>query len=270
MTQYQAFPTERLLASVGDPVVVASFMRSGTHLTIDALRKNYHCFSSYKYPLEKNSYLYADLDVYMNPLRLFQVPGLRARLLRSRRPIFKCHWSLSHWDRVIQCHPALAHWIQSRGRIVFVVRDPRAILLSNLAWNASVDPCLSPQSLPDVAVSLLTRLEQRWQDVLSCGIAPIHVLDASSLLKDPNSVISDLARFLDIPEPVTPSLPFPLRSLWASRWQRLTGIRPESTAILTSHRSSEFSWVLQNSAVECAMSRLLAKTDQYPFLAAFQ
>lgn len=245
-------------------------MRSGTHLAIDTLRTNFDCFSTWKLPLENNSYLYADLDVYMKPVQRCQIAGLRSRLTRPARPISKCHWALSHWNRVSACHPQLSRWIGSCGKILMVVRDPRKIILSNLAWNASNDKDFSLDAVPGLAVSLVAQLDRHWPDILSSTVAPVDVLDTSLLLKQTGSSISDVATFLDAQQSASPALPDPLRGLWASRLQRLVGVRPDSSAILTRRRPSEFSWILRLPEVEDAINELLQKTGQFPFLAAHQ
>ncbi len=269
-TMLSEFPLAALLQRVGPPVVVASFMRSGTHLTIDALRNNFDCFSTWKFPLENNSYLYADLDVYINPVSFKQRAGLRARLLRPARPILKCHWALSNWPAVQRAHPRLSAWVEQQGRILFVVRDPRKILLSNIAWNVSNASSMGQLDLPSQAVSLLARLEQRWHQILKASVAPIHILDASILLANPGAELTKLAQFLDASltqDP--PNLPLPIQSIRASRIQRLMAVRPASTAIITRNKPSEFAWLLDTEPVCNALADLFAKTEQFPFLAQY-
>jgi hypothetical protein len=261
------FPSATLLRHVGAPVVVASFMRSGTHLTIDTLRNNFDCFSTWKFPLENNSYLYADLDVYINPVSSWQRAGLRARLLRPSRPIFKCHWALSHWAAVKQAHPQLSAWIEDQGKILLVVRDPRKILLSNIAWNVSSGVSTAKLDLPSEAVSLLARLEQRWHQILTAGVAPVHILDASKLPAVPSASLKQVAQFLDASLSQVHSIPPPLQSIRASRIQRLVAMKPASTAILTNQKPSEFAWLLDTQPVRNALADLFAKTEQFPFLA---
>ena len=247
------YPSPNFLCHVGPPVVVASFMRSGTHLAIDSLRANFNSFSSWKYPLEKNSRLYADLDVYLRPVKFWQQHGLRARLIRPRRPIFKCHWGLSGWSTIQRLHPQLSDWIESQGRIVLVVRDPRKILLSNIAWDVSISKDPSSLDLPHLAISLIAKLERRWHSIINCNVAPIFVLDASQLLVSPLHVLEELSTFLEADmNPNSPVLPAPLASVLKSRMQRLFATQPESTAIITRRRPTEFTWLLETDVVRSA------------------
>lgn len=45
------------------PLVVATHMRSGTHLTMDLVRRQFPAFRSWKLPGEANDMLYLALDV---------------------------------------------------------------------------------------------------------------------------------------------------------------------------------------------------------------
>jgi hypothetical protein len=51
------------LDGLGPPLVVATHMRSGTHLTMDFVRRQFLSFRSWKWPVEANDMLYLALDV---------------------------------------------------------------------------------------------------------------------------------------------------------------------------------------------------------------
>ena len=53
--------------SVGKPVVVASHPRSGTHLTLDLLRKQFPACASYKLPAQPLDRLYFALEALSAP-----------------------------------------------------------------------------------------------------------------------------------------------------------------------------------------------------------
>ena len=264
------FPSSELLRRVGSPVVIASFMRSGTHLAIDTLRANFDCFTTWKYPLEKNSCLYADLDVYMRPVKLWQRPGLRKRLIRPSRPMFKSHWALSHWSTVKHLHPQLTDWIEDQGRIILVVRDPRKILLSNIAWDCSLASGSAQLDLPALATSLLAKLRRRWMEIITCDIAPLYILDASVLLTCPSMVLAELSKFLHADLSYDPPvLPAPLSSQLRSRLQRLYAVRPPSTAILTHCNPSDYSWLLDTEVVRNALTDLFDDDKLHPLLSRY-
>ena len=82
-----------LLEKLSAPIVVAAHMRSGTHLTIDLLRRQFKSVGSWKWPGEANDSTYLALDV-MGDLEANWGEKRAIRILkRCDRPIFKLHWT---------------------------------------------------------------------------------------------------------------------------------------------------------------------------------
>jgi hypothetical protein len=48
---------------LGLPLIIVTHMRSGTHLTIVFIRRQFSCFQAWKWPGEVNDMLYLSLDV---------------------------------------------------------------------------------------------------------------------------------------------------------------------------------------------------------------
>jgi hypothetical protein len=81
------------------PVVIASHPRSGTHLTIDLIRKQFYEYQSWKYPGESTQNLYLDLGRLL-PKHKRRIDSSKAvkLLQRSERPIIKTY-SLPHFNQ---------------------------------------------------------------------------------------------------------------------------------------------------------------------------
>jgi len=54
-----------LSEKAGSPILVISHPRSGTHLTIDFLRRQFEECQSYKYPFESQSHLYLPIEGFL-------------------------------------------------------------------------------------------------------------------------------------------------------------------------------------------------------------
>lgn len=117
------------------PVIVASHRRSGTHLTIDFVRKNFKVARARKWPLQPNDRLYLNFDAVENP----DHPSSRSResayrfLNRVRMPIVKTH--LSRNDFLISLESLNLEDIFRSAMVLYVVRDPRSVMASFYAFR---------------------------------------------------------------------------------------------------------------------------------------
>ncbi len=85
--------SEYLSKSVGAPILIISHPRSGTHLTIDSLRRQFEECKSYKYPFETQSHLYLPIEGFLEKIdrkRLTERKALKI-IQRPQRPIIKMH-----------------------------------------------------------------------------------------------------------------------------------------------------------------------------------
>lgn len=62
-----------LFNQIGKPIIVATYPRSGTHLTIDLLRKQFQECESWKFLGESKSNLYLDIDPLLPSLQQSKV-----------------------------------------------------------------------------------------------------------------------------------------------------------------------------------------------------
>ncbi|MBX3315229.1 MAG: sulfotransferase domain-containing protein [Phycisphaeraceae bacterium] len=122
--------------ATGDPVIVASHRRSGTHLTIDLLRRQFRAFHQRLAPFAPIDLLYLSIDRFhtdhFNPITQREA---RRRFLRAKRICLKTHLM----PGLPGCKPELqklADQIHARATRIYVVRDVRDVLISDALLDA--------------------------------------------------------------------------------------------------------------------------------------
>lgn len=233
------------LTGLGTPILVSTFMRSGTHLTIDLLRRNFPACRSWKLPLQPLDQLYLPVDVLLPDWEPSDWSARRALavLRRPRRPILKSHFLEPGFESLEPTQPHVARWLRERARIIYVRRDPRSVLPSLWAllrlWRPQTCPA-APASLDE---SFLRDAHHRWRTHVDRwqSVPAVLVLRFEEILADPGEAIRKVAEHLG-EEPVRrhPILPRPLRSRREARIARLLGTRSPSTSIVLPQRPPEW------------------------------
>jgi hypothetical protein len=220
------------------PVVVASHPRSGTHLLIDFLRRQFPACASWKRPLERLDRLYLNLDFL-----LWEPPPLSAdravAILRRTpgRPIVKTHAFADYRTTgfgVTRPFPAaVADALRRNATTLYVYRDGRCAISS---YRTFLTPDMSMgeflrQPEPGTGLSRPAARAKHVRGWLEQpGVVPVRMED---LTRRPGDVLAALERALGMPAAWRePLLPPPLRSVWHSRRARLTARVPPSTAIV--------------------------------------
>ncbi|MCS3642382.1 sulfotransferase domain-containing protein [Salinibacter ruber] len=131
---------EDMVEDIGRPIVVATHPRSGTHLTIDLLRKQFEECKGWLWFWEPLSHLYLNLDRLDENTK----PGLTLEkaqniLQRADRPIVKTH-STPSLDRFTDRHLEFAEALIRKAEIIYVIRDVRDVLCSAHIWRQEYDP----------------------------------------------------------------------------------------------------------------------------------
>lgn len=221
-------------ARLGRPLLVASHPRSGTHLTIDLLRKQFAEFESWKRYGEGNGRLYFTLEELiarpeMNPAKPLAV------LKRAERPLVKTHL-LPGFGPLQNRSQEWVTWIRSEADMIYVLRDGRQVMCSLHLYMQSFDPATRCSSKEFIRQSKngQTRIEEwanhvrRWS-----GVPEIFILKYEDILSSTGKTIANLERFLALEACYSqPLLPKATKGVWHGRFNRLWGRRPESSAIL--------------------------------------
>lgn len=216
-----------LLECINRPIIVASHQRSGTHLTIDLLRRHFPATNPKLRPLESLHHLYVDMDSFNpghhNPMSTKTALRL---LTRNPRPIVKTHTLPNE----ALCKPEfrpIVHRIYERAHTISVVRDGRNVMLSlhrfERPWNPRARVPLSDfiRSTTDglCRPAYWSNHVKTWQSVHDC-----KTLIFRDIISKPREILVELGRFLGM-EPVfkEPLLPKPMKSRYDGWLRRLAG-----------------------------------------------
>lgn len=249
---------ERLGAIRARPILVVSHRRSGTHLTIDLLRRHFGSCRILKRLGETTSHVYLPLDaLYSGSASVTDEEALRI-VERAPRPIVKAHSVCDDLPAgTVTCRGRLGaywiDWIEQNPTVIYVYRDGRDVLASMHLYMQSFDASTR------VPFSQFIRQRDRfghehlgqgsepsrpgaWSRHVRRGLSQPHVLALSyeSIVAETEHAILRLGQALgEEPEFAQPLLPRKLRSIWQMRWHRCFSRSPESTAILGTHRRAE-------------------------------
>ena len=223
------------LSKIGRPILVASHPRSGTHLTIDFLRRQFSPCSSWKHWGESLDNLYLPLEAIADQEKGISIPKSLDILSRAKRPIIKTHSDpqLSH---LTIDYSEIQLWIKHQSDRIYLIRDGRDVLCSLHLFMQS----FQPETRCPLSIFIRQKINQYnrvriWANHIKAWLNEPNVifLKFEDLIQDPELVIHLLSERLNLhPQYVYPLLPKSPRNIWESRWNRLIKKRPESTAII--------------------------------------
>ncbi|MEM7629017.1 MAG: sulfotransferase [Planctomycetota bacterium] len=228
-------PFEADLAALAPPILVASHQRSGTHLTMDLIRRHCPPCKPRMRPLERLHDSYLSIDRFWsaahNPVS--QANALRI-LRKADRQLLKTH-ARPGFEEVAPEHAPFVRAIVRRAVPIACVRDGRKVMCSQYAWAKSFmgdargtfDEFLrqpSPDGLTRPAA--WARHVNQWADAEG-----VLVVKFEDTVAEPIATVRRIAQHagLDV-RPREPALPRPIMSRWQSALARALG-RIESTNI---------------------------------------
>lgn len=217
---------DRLIECLGDPLIVFSFGRSGTHMLVDLIRRNIPAFRALKWPLEPNHHVYGHLDDLIEDSPASA--RLAARLRRAPRPLLMTH----RWPEVrAQADGALGRWLD-RARLIHIVRHPKHAMTSSWPIECARAAAAGAR-LPDPEVYVRERA-RRWVHNLEALAATPHLqLRFEDVRRDPASTLREAAALTgEEPRRRSPVLLPPHESITDCRMSRVCRIDPPSTAVV--------------------------------------
>ena len=226
------------------PIVVASHPRSGTHLVLDTLRRQFEVCRSWKWPGERLDRLYCNIDELPGDGLLDDATARRI-LRRTERPLLKTHAWPGYQRAFLESHDGglgrnWVEWLDDRAIIIYVYRDGRDVLCSYQLFRRSFDSGVrGPIGDFLRGTEAGTNRVRRWADHVRAWRkqSNVHLVRFEALLDNPAPVIRRLGKAIgEAPAGRRPLLPKPFSSIWESRWARLFGVRPESTAIINGEK----------------------------------
>ncbi len=237
----------RKLASTSiRPVVVASHQRSGTHLLLDLLRRQFRECDAWKLPGEKLSRLYVTLEAIENPaVESPLTPKQVLRILeRCERPLIKTHMVLPRLfagkrEAGGNLDEAWIAWLERQAQILYVHRDVREVMCSLLLfWIGHAPATRSSTSLSEFIRQLDGSGRNRvsaWSDHVRAHLDDPRVQSIAfrDVLEDTADTVTDLGEFIHCkPRYRMPLLPTRTRGIWRSRLARIVSWRPVATTVL--------------------------------------
>lgn len=217
----------------GKPIVIASHRRSGTHLAIDLLRRQFRECRSWKLPGERLDRLYLNLNLLVDGL--IDVRVANRILSRVERPIIKAH-GIPWFGLEMSPNKKFIERLLARSDVYYVLRDGRDVLCSLHAYKMGFDSrarCSLSQfiRMQDDGISLARSWAmqvKKW--IMEPGVRIIRYED---LVSDTQAMLKQLGQELNIKSlNAEPLLPKPHKNIWSSRMARILGGCPGATNIL--------------------------------------
>jgi hypothetical protein len=224
------------LAGVGRRIVLVTHRRSGTHLTIDLLRRQFAACDGRKRLGEPLHALYLNLDLLLRERHPLGEARALELLRRARRPIVKTH-ALPGFAAFRPDHAAFVDALLADADVYAVHRDGRDVMCSLHLYFQAFDPrarCSLSQFLRQTDDGLSR--PRRWSDHVLRWRARegVRSLAYEQVVGSPRAVLARLANELALePRLVKPLLPPRLRGAWHARWLRLASRRPPVTTVLS-------------------------------------
>lgn len=225
---------EDKMRDIGRPIVVATHPRSGTHLTIDLLRRQFAECKGWLWFGETLHHLYLNVDrLIPGHSPSLSVEKAADLLRRAPRPTVKTH-SMPDLRNHEGKGRQLAERLLEQGNILYVVRDGRDVLCSAYLWRKEADLDCGLQEFLRQEVNGVSRV--RWWAEHVTGWAQHdepNVVRFENIIEKPRQIIGRLERILGLSARfVEPYLPEKIENggRWADYWRRLTR-NFESTAI---------------------------------------
>lgn len=218
----------RTLDETGVPVVVASHRRSGTHLTLDLLRRNFPACRPRMLPLENphNAYLNIDRFEPVTTLPCTEREALRL-LSKAPRPSVKTHATPDFPDIPRERSPFVGALL-ARSRTIYVWRDGMKVMCSMWTWRRVFDPAAR---VPFAEFIRQTDARGRsrprvWAEHVAAwrGRDGVLAIDFDRVVRETRAVLDEIGAFIgEAPEPADPPLPRANTTRWQSHLARLTG-----------------------------------------------
>lgn len=227
---------------IGKPILIVSHPRSGTHLTIDLLRKQFAECKSWKKQGEPLDRLYFALESFAPVNKPLSEKTALNILARAKRPIIKTH-SHPHFSYLREQKPMWIDWLQEEADIYYVFRDGRSVLCSLYLFMQSYEPEAR------CSFSEFIRQEQngsnrikKWANHIQAWIErpEVTALRFEDIVKNPRLTLDKISNNSNLsPLYREPLLPQKFKSIWDSRWTRIAKQNSESTAILGYYKNQK-------------------------------
>lgn len=231
--------------SIEKAILVASYRRSGTHLTIDLLRRQFAECRSWKYWGEPLRYLYLEISepLVNRDSQTLMTEELALKILsRAKNPLIKTH-DLPDFKSWLSKYPHWENFLREKTQIIYVARDPRKVLCSLHLFMQKRNPNARTNISDFIRQKTkgVTVVKQWGNHVDSWLKHPgVILLNGDEIISKPEKTLKMLEQKLNLtPLHKTPLLPPQPVSIWQLRWQRMVGVNPPTTAFLGRYKGKK-------------------------------
>jgi hypothetical protein len=223
---------------LGKPIVVASHRRSGTHLTIDLLRKQFEECKTAKKLGERLNRLYLTINDVNPGHKQYVSPKESLRILaKSARPIVKSHQLPDFVGTSFI--KELLHWLNEEADFLYLVRDGRRVMTSLHLYEQSFNESARVNFSEFIRLPSIDNQDYNnvkwWANHVEAWMQKpnVKVLKYEDIVKETHQTLDILGDYLKMkPLYQMPLLPQRVDNIWQGRWNRLLKTVPESTAII--------------------------------------
>ena len=231
-----------------DPILVASHPRSGTHLVIDLLRRQFPETRVEKELFKPLDSLYLNIERTVSQTRRLSKKDCGIILKAAKNPILKTHFRSDFTESWIKDESyrisSDVRSLISSALIIYVHRHPFDVMESYRSLLASSSREVAALDVIEFALS------PHWngnQDRIGWWAQHVQgwaarddalVIRYMDLLRSPDLCLDQIEKKLGLKAiRIEPLLPKNERSIWRGRLSRLMAVDPSSTAILSRVKS---------------------------------
>lgn len=226
-----------------DPILIVSHPRSGTHLVMDLMRRQFHSTRNWRWwglPLDR---LYLNLERLEASNRPFSDKLAREIVNRPKRALLKTHFEADFsqsWVPEESSSPNEA-WLElvARAKVIYVLRHPMDVMASYHQFFAGIDPAISNMTFQDFMRSphwsgKIDRLGWWGKHVSSWAARPeTKILRYEDIVTSTDTILNHIGDWLqETPVYDKPLLPPKVTSITRTRMDRIFSLSPSSTAIV--------------------------------------
>ncbi len=222
------------------PIVITSHPRSGTHLTMDLIRRHFPESRIYK-RWGSNESVFLSIGGF-NSKNKYN-PSLETEALKLIRPcshpVIKLHTYA--WQGIEKNYPHWIEWMAEKGKTIFVYRNIYAVLTSMHQYEQSFNAlarCPLKEFIRQPYLGKANRVVY-WNEEMIRWRNREHTLVVSyeEMIHKTEETIHKIAHYLELkPQIKYPLLPRKVNSIWHARLQRIFSKNPGSTAIVAYYK----------------------------------
>lgn len=225
------------------PIIITSHPRSGTHLTIDLIRRQFpETIIKKHWGSNTSSFLsLGSFNALDDSNRLKEEDALKL-IAPCKYPIIKMH--TYGWPSIAKNYPHWMQWIREKGKLIYVARDIHSVMPSMHLYEQSFNPqarCAIKDFIRQPYLGKATRIHY-WNDqILTWFNKPEFLsLRFEDILQMPAQTCEKIAQHTGLKEELkTPLLPPKVTSIWHARLQRIFSTNPNSTAIVCNYKGQK-------------------------------